>query len=280
MRLVAEVSLPALGLHDSLPTAFRSDTFYVCDAENKKLVESDIQNVTDCLETMVNAHYSMKNPRSDALGRRPQGVGAKGQSGLIYRCEAFTLEIVVAPPNTWRSLMDAYIPSDVLSVQQSVINHVEYSIGRTRYRFDDFEAYRAASLSVRDRLIESWNDTNAHYRQLDPKRVHYLSMEFLMGRSLLNSLYNLDLKETYTEALAQLGYDMENLSQKERDAALGNGGLGRLAACFLDSMATLNLPAWGYGLRYQVRLQSTYPISAVLTPRSALSSSTVCSDKR
>ena len=101
-----------------------------------------------------------------------------------------------------------------------------------------------------------------------------------MGRSLLNSLYNLDLKETYTEALAQLGYDMENLSQKERDAALGNGGLGRLAACFLDSMATLNLPAWGYGLRYQVRLQSTYPISAVLTPRSALSSSTVCSDKR
>ena len=72
-----------------------------------------------------------------------------------------------------------------------------------------------------------------------------------MGRSLLNSLYNLDLKDTYTEALSQLGYDMEKLREKERDAALGNGGLGRLAACFLDSMATLNLPAWGYGLRYQ-----------------------------
>ena len=72
-----------------------------------------------------------------------------------------------------------------------------------------------------------------------------------MGRSLLNSLYNLDLKDTYTESLAQLGYDMEKLREKERDAALGNGGLGRLAACFLDSMATLNLPAWGYGLRYQ-----------------------------
>ena len=71
------------------------------------------------------------------------------------------------------------------------------------------------------------------------------------SRSLLNSLYNLDLKETYTEGLAQLGYDMEALRQKERDAALGNGGLGRLAACFLDSMATLDLPAWGYGLRYQ-----------------------------
>jgi starch phosphorylase len=104
---------------------------------------------------------------------------------------------------------------------------------------------------VRDRLIESWNDTNQHYRETNPKRVYYMSMEFLMGRSLLNSLYNLDLKDTYTEALQQLGYDMEALREKERDAALGNGGLGRLAACFLDSMATLDLPAWGYGLRYQ-----------------------------
>ena len=69
----------------------------------------------------------------------------------------------------------------MLSVQESIIQHVEYSIGRTRYRFDDFEAYMAASLSVRDRLIESWNDTNQHYREVDPKRVYYLSMEFLMG---------------------------------------------------------------------------------------------------
>lgn len=71
------------------------------------------------------------------------------------------------------------------------MHHVEYSIGRTRYRFDSFEAYQAAALSVRDRLIESWNDTNQHYRAADPKRVYYLSMEFLMGRSLLNALYNL-----------------------------------------------------------------------------------------
>jgi starch phosphorylase len=124
-------------------------------------------------------------------------------------------------------------------------------MGRTRYRFDDFEAYQAASLSVRDRLIESWNDTNQHYRAVDPKRIYYLSMEFLMGRSLLNSLLNLQLSDTYCSALAQLGYDLEKLREQERDAALGNGGLGRLAACFLDSMATLNLPAWGYGLRYQ-----------------------------
>ena len=89
-------------------------------------------------------------------------------------------------------------------------------------------------------------------QEVDPKRVYYLSMEFLMGRSLLNALYNTDVAEQYKEALQELGYNLETLVEKERDAALGNGGLGRLAACFLDSMATLNLPAWGYGIRYQV----------------------------
>jgi starch phosphorylase len=87
-------------------------------------------------------------------------------------------------------------------------------------------------------------------REQDPKRVYYLSMEFLMGRSLLNTLYNLGIKNQYEEALSELGYDLETIAEMERDAALGNGGLGRLAACFLDSMATLNLPAWGYGIRY------------------------------
>lgn len=86
---------------------------------------------------------------------------------------------------------------------------------------------------------------------MDPKRVYYLSMEFLMGRSLTNALGNLGLKSEYTEALHEMGCELEELVEKERDAALGNGGLGRLAACFLDSMATLNLPAWGYGIRYQ-----------------------------
>ena len=75
-------------------------------------------------------------------------------------------------------------------------------------------------------------------------------MEFLMGRSLQNTLYNLDVATPYAEALRELGYSIETIAEKERDAALGNGGLGRLAACFLDSMATLNLPAWGYGIRY------------------------------
>jgi starch phosphorylase len=86
---------------------------------------------------------------------------------------------------------------------------------------------------------------------VDTKRVYYLSMEFLMGRSLLNALNNLGVVDQYTEALREMGYNLEDIIEKERDAALGNGGLGRLAACFLDSMASLNLPAWGYGIRYQ-----------------------------
>lgn len=85
----------------------------------------------------------------------------------------------------------------------------------------------------------------------DPKFVYYLSAEFLMGRSLLNTIYNLGLEGEYGKAMQQMGYKMEEVADQEHNAALGNGGLGRLAACFLDSIATLDLPGWGYGIRYQ-----------------------------
>jgi glucan phosphorylase len=88
-------------------------------------------------------------------------------------------------------------------------------------------------------------------RAKDVKRVNYLSAEFLMGRSLINTVFNLGLEGKYAEALTKLGVDMETLGAEERDASLGNGGLGRLAACFLDSIATLDIPGWGYGIRYK-----------------------------
>lgn len=88
-------------------------------------------------------------------------------------------------------------------------------------------------------------------REKDPKFVYYLSAEFLMGRSLLNTIYNLGLEGTYGAALQKLGYSLEAIQDEEQNAALGNGGLGRLAACFLDSIATLDLPGWGYGIRYK-----------------------------
>eukprot|EP00891_Asterochloris_glomerata_P002508 jgi/Astpho2/2508/fgenesh1_pm.00048_%23_17_t len=147
--------------------------------------------------------------------------------------------------------MDSYLTNDKRSIEQSIVNHLEYTLARNRYKVDNQEAYSATALSLRDRLIESWNDTQQHFKDADPRRVYYMSMEFLMGRSLTNALYNLGVQGQYTEAVRELGYDLETLVDQERDAALGNGGLGRLAACFLDSMATLNLPAWGYGIRYQ-----------------------------
>lgn len=105
--------------------------------------------------------------------------------------------------------------------------------------------------SVRDRLIESFNDCHRVFNRSGKKKVYYLSLEFLIGRCLTNALTNLNLEEEYKEALMDLGYTLERIADKEIDPALGNGGLGRLAACFLDSMATLNYPAWGYGIRYE-----------------------------
>ncbi|KAG1660964.1 hypothetical protein FOA52_005589 [Chlamydomonas sp. UWO 241] len=113
------------------------------------------------------------------------------------------------------------------------------------------EAYRAVAYSVRDRLIERFNATHAHWEEKDAKFVYYLSAEFLMGRTLTNAIFNMGLEGPYAEAMRAIGTDLETLHSEERDAALGNGGLGRLAACFLDSIATLDLPGWGYGIRYK-----------------------------
>jgi glycogen phosphorylase len=110
------------------------------------------------------------------------------------------------------SLADTYKKNDVLSIQESIVNHVEYTLARSRYNFDDLEAYLATAHSLRDRLIEVWNDTQTYFREQNPKRIYYLSMEFLMGRSLTNALYNLDVNGPYTEAITELGYDIEKIA--------------------------------------------------------------------
>lgn len=109
---------------------------------------------------------------------------------------------------------DTYLKNDVLSIQESIVSHVEYTLARSRYNFDDLEAYLAAAHSLRDRLIEVWNDTQTFFREANPKRVYYLSMEFLMGRSLTNALYNLDVQGAYKEAIMELGYDLEKLASQ------------------------------------------------------------------
>jgi len=147
-------------------------------------------------------------------------------------------------------LMDAYMGNDIHSIQRQIVNHVEYTMARTRFNFDNNGCYYATSYSMRDRLLESWNDTNLHVYRQDPKRVYYMSLEFLLGRLLQNALVCTDLEEKYKTALNELGYKLEDVYEEEVDPGLGNGGLGRLAACFLDSLATLELPGWGYGIRY------------------------------
>lgn len=131
-----------------------------------------------------------------------------------------------------------------------MVHHVEYTLAKTRFDFKMLHCYQAVAHSVRDRLVESFNDTHRHFTTHSPKKVYYLSLEFLIGRCLQNALINIDIEDTYKEALKELGFNLEVIYEEEVDPALGNGGLGRLAACFLDSLATLNYPAWGYGIRY------------------------------
>ncbi|CAA9890741.1 glycogen phosphorylase [Candidatus Methylobacter favarea] len=124
-------------------------------------------------------------------------------------------------------------------------------LGRDERCRSPFYAGEALSLAIRDRLMERWKITHHTYKNNDCKRVFYLSMEFLMGRTLSNAMLNLGVSDVATQAMYDLGIDIEELIDSEPDAGLGNGGLGRLAACFIDSCATLQLPAIGYGLRYE-----------------------------
>ncbi|CAG8458241.1 11217_t:CDS:10 [Ambispora gerdemannii] len=139
---------------------------------------------------------------------------------------------------------------DKESFQKSFVRHVNTTLARSSLNVDNFSAYQATAHTVRDRLIERWNATQQAHTLKDPKRVYYFSLEFLLGRSLDNALLNLGLKEQFGEGVKELGFRMEDVLEQEVDAALGNGGLGRLAACYMDSLATLDYPAWGYGLRY------------------------------
>ena len=128
---------------------------------------------------------------------------------------------------------------------------MRFAIGREIDNASFYNKYQSIAIAVRTRLMDRWLETEKRYREEDVKQVYYLSLEFLMGRTLQNAILNLDMEEEAREAVRQLGMVLEDVYEAEHDAGLGNGGLGRLAACFLDSMATLNIPAKGYGIRYE-----------------------------
>lgn len=129
--------------------------------------------------------------------------------------------------------------------------YYSHHLGRDSYCRSPFYAYEALSLAISDRLVERWKQTYNTYREKDCKKAYYISMEFLMGRTLSNAMLNLDVTDSTAKAMHELGLDIEELIDAEPDAGLGNGGLGRLAACFIDSCASLQLPVMGYGLRYE-----------------------------
>jgi starch phosphorylase len=137
------------------------------------------------------------------------------------------------------------------ALKNRISDHVTYTLARDRASATDRDVYFSTAWTIRDRLAEKWAATQARYHRQDAKRVYYLSLEFLMGRALGNALLNLGLQDATAEALEELGYQLEEMEGAEPDAGLGNGGLGRLAACYLDSMATLGLPGYGYGIRYE-----------------------------
>ncbi|MFW6180540.1 MAG: glycogen/starch/alpha-glucan phosphorylase [Spirochaetota bacterium] len=160
--------------------------------------------------------------------------------------------------NEGRPLLAGLTPStnprlenDPASLQLAFVNHLEFSQQKDEYSATPNDLFRSLALAVRDRLVERWVDTQQTYYRRPAKRVYYLSLEFLMGRALGNALLALGIGGSAERAMRELGLSLEELEELEYDAGLGNGGLGRLAACFLDSMATLGLPAYGYGIRYE-----------------------------
>src|SRR5262249_5524916 len=136
-------------------------------------------------------------------------------------------------------------------LRQSILRHIHYTLARPDRVAVPRELFKPVSLAIRDLLVDGLLKTEQRYRDQQVKRLCYLSMEFLMGRWLSDNLCNLRLMEPCRAVLAELGVSLEDVLEVEPDAGLGNGGLGRLAACFLESLATLGMPGFGYGIDYE-----------------------------
>jgi starch phosphorylase len=139
---------------------------------------------------------------------------------------------------------------DVARFRRAIVDKLTYTVGRDPNHAKDHDWFIATAFAVRDRIVDSWVDATRRTYRDGRKRVYYFSLEFLIGRLLFDALGNLGITDVAREALRDLGVDLERLRKLEPDAALGNGGLGRLAACFMESMASLRIPAHGYGIRY------------------------------
>ena len=145
------------------------------------------------------------------------------------------------------------LDNDLEGFKRSIASKLAYTVGKDSSNATRQDWYAAMCLALRDRLFMRWHDTQQRIREKDARKVFYLSLEFLMGRSMTNAAVNLDLDDSLRAMLMQVGDTLEHVAWMETDAGLGNGGLGRLAACFLDSMATLDLAGFGYGIPLRLR---------------------------
>ncbi len=143
-------------------------------------------------------------------------------------------------------------PAEVL--REAILRHVRYTLVRPTSELKPADYLKPVSLAIRDRLVDRMLETESRYRHKDSKKLYYLSMEFLMGRSLGDNLSNLRVEDMCREVLASFGISLDEVLDSETDAGLGNGGLGRLAACFLESLATMGMPGFGYGIDYEYGL--------------------------
>ena len=147
-------------------------------------------------------------------------------------------------------MKDTHLPT-VQVLRDEIEHHLTYSMGKDARHASVYDWRMALSLAIRDRVVAPWFAATRKTWETGAKRVYYLSMEFLIGRMLEDAAINLGIRDTCREALEALGLDYEAVVENEPDAALGNGGLGRLAACYMESMASLGCPGYGYGIRYE-----------------------------
>src|ERR1700675_4576816 len=141
--------------------------------------------------------------------------------------------------------------SSVETLKRAILDNLFYVVGRAAEHAGPTDYYRALAYTVRDRILARFMHTIHSYKESAVRAVSYLSAEFLMGPQLADNLLNLGLDPPFRQAIKDLGLDIESLIEQEAEPGLGNGGLGRLAACYLDSLATLGIPSIGYGIRYE-----------------------------
>jgi starch phosphorylase len=197
---------------------------------------------------------------------KPNGSGAgPEQPRDIVASEPSEGERVTTPADETKPKHEAHLFADATPaflaqvrtaemLRESILRHVRYTLVRPTSELKPVDYLKPVSLAIRDRIVDRMLETESRFRHKHAKRLYYLSMEFLMGRSLGDNLSNLRIEELCREVLAGFGIDLDDVLDSESDAGLGNGGLGRLAACFLESLATLGMPGYGYGIDYEYGL--------------------------